>query len=160
MEFKKYVLDNGLAVIGEMNKFAKSAAVGFFVRTGARDETKHISGVSHFLEHMLFKGTEKLGPLEVNKAFDRIGAQFNAFTSEENTVYFAAVLPEYLPEVTQLWAHLMRPALRDDDFNMEKNVIKEEIAMYEDMPSFDVKAEACISTRIPAVTVCSEHVKV
>ncbi len=138
MEFKKYVLDNGLAVIGEMNKFAKSAAVGFFVRTGARDETKHISGVSHFLEHMLFKGTEKLGPLEVNKAFDRIGAQFNAFTSEENTVYFAAVLPEYLPEVTQLWAHLMRPALRDDDFNMEKNVIKEEIAMYEDMPSFDV----------------------
>jgi predicted Zn-dependent peptidase len=138
MEFKKHILDNGLVLVGEINTFAKSAAVGFFVKTGSRDETKKINGVSHFLEHMLFKGTEKLGPLEVNEAFDRLGAQFNAFTSEENTVYYAAVLPGYLAEVAQLWAHLMRPALRDDDFNMEKNVIKEEIAMYEDTPSYDV----------------------
>jgi predicted Zn-dependent peptidase len=138
MEFKKHILDNGLAIIGEVNPFAKSAAVGFFVKTGARDETKQINGVSHFLEHMLFKGTDQLGPLEVNKAFDGLGAQFNAFTSEENTVYYAAVLPEYLVQVTELWTKLMRPALRDEDFNMEKNVIKEEIAMYEDMPSFDV----------------------
>jgi predicted Zn-dependent peptidase len=138
MEFKKKILDNGLTVIGEINKCAKSAAVGFFVKTGSRDETKGINGVSHFLEHMLFKGTEKLGPLDVNRAFDKTGAQFNAFTSEENTVYYAAVLPEYLAEVTSLWIELMRPALRDEDFNMEKNVIKEEIAMYKDMPSFDV----------------------
>ncbi len=138
MQFKKHILDNGLAVIGEVNKFAKSAAVGFFVRTGSRDETMQVSGVSHFLEHMLFKGTDQLGPLEVNEAFDRLGAQFNAFTSEENTVYYAAVLPDYLGEVAKLWTHLMRPALRNEDFNMEKNVIKEEIAMYEDTPSFDV----------------------
>lgn len=138
MEFKKHILDNGLAVVGEVNSFAKSAAIGFFVKTGSRDETKQISGVSHFLEHMLFKGTEKLGPLEVNRAFDRLGAQYNAFTSEENTVYYASVLPEYLADAAQLWTHLMRPALRDDDFNMEKNVIKEEIAMYEDTPSYDV----------------------
>jgi predicted Zn-dependent peptidase len=138
MEFKKHILDNGLAVIGEVNKFAKSAAVGFFVKTGSRDETKQLSGVSHFLEHMLFKGTDKLGTLEVNEAFDRLGAQYNASTGEENTIYYAAVLPEYLPDVMQLWAELMRPALRDDDFNMEKNVIKEEIAMYEDTPSFEV----------------------
>ena len=137
MEFKSEKLQNGLVVIGEINESAKSAAVGFFVKTGARDETKRISGVSHFLEHMLFKGTEKLSALEVNEAFDRTGAQFNAFTSEENTVYYAAVLPEYLLEVTQLWAELMRPALRDDDFTIEKNVIKEEIAMYKDAPSFD-----------------------
>ncbi|TFG47421.1 MAG: insulinase family protein, partial [Candidatus Brocadiia bacterium] len=91
-----------------------------------------------FLEHMLFKGTDKLSSLEVNNAFDRTGAQFNAFTSEENTVYYAAVLPEYLGEVTDLWTQLMRPSLRNDDFNIEKNVIKEEIAMYQDMPSFDV----------------------
>jgi len=142
MEFKKHILNNGLAVIGEVNPSAKSAAVGFFVRTGSRDETKQISGASHFLEHMLFKGTEKLGPLDVNKAFDNTGAQFNAFTSEENTVYYAAVLPEYLREITELWAQLMRPALRDDDFNMEKNVIKEEIAMYEDSPTFDVMDRA------------------
>lgn len=138
MEFKKKILDNGLTIIGEVNKSAKSAAVGFFVKTGSRDETSEINGVSHFLEHMLFKGTEKLGPLDVNRAFDKTGAQFNAFTSEENTVYYAAVLPEYLAEAASLWIELMRPALRDEDFDMEKNVIKEEIAMYKDMPSFDV----------------------
>jgi predicted Zn-dependent peptidase len=138
MEFKSEKLENGLVIIGEINKSAKSAAVGFFVKTGSRDETEQINGVSHFLEHMLFKGTEKLSALEVNEAFDRTGAQFNAFTSEENTVYYAAVLPEYLAEVTGLWTQLMRPALRDGDFNIEKNVIKEEIAMYKDLPSFDV----------------------
>jgi predicted Zn-dependent peptidase len=138
MEFKKSTLANGLCLIGELNRSAKSAAVGFFVRAGSRDETEQINGVSHFLEHMLFKGTDKLSALEVNEAFDRTGAQFNAFTSEENTVYYAAVLPEYLAEVTELWAELMRPALRDEDFNIEKNVIKQEIAMYKDTPSFDV----------------------
>jgi predicted Zn-dependent peptidase len=138
MEFKSKKLANGLVLIGEINKSAKSTAVGFFVKTGSRDEAKQINGVSHYLEHMLFKGTEKLSALEVNEAFDRTGAQFNAFTSEENTVYYAAVLPEYLAEVTDLWAELMGPALRDEDFNIEKNVIKEEIAMYKDLPSFDV----------------------
>jgi predicted Zn-dependent peptidase len=138
MEFKTKTLKNSLVVIGEVNPSAKSAAVGFFVKTGSRDETEQINGVSHFLEHMLFKGTDTLSALEVNEAFDRTGAQFNAFTSEENTVYYAAVLPEYLVEVTRLWTELMRPALRDEDFDIEKNVIKEEIAMYKDLPGFDV----------------------
>jgi predicted Zn-dependent peptidase len=138
MELKKQILPNGLAIIGEVNKSAKSAAVGFFVKTGARDEPKEINGVSHFLEHMLFKGTEKLSALQVNEAFDKTGAQFNAFTSEENTVFYAAVLPEFLLEVTGLWIELMKPSLRDADFDIEKNVIKEEIAMYKDLPSFDV----------------------
>jgi predicted Zn-dependent peptidase len=138
MQFAQKKLSNGLVLIGERNPSAKSAAVGFFVRTGSRDEIAEINGVSHFLEHMLFKGTECLSALEVNEAFDRRGAQFNAFTSEENTVFYASVLPEYLLEITSLWAQLMRPALRDDDFDMEKNVIKEEIAMYEDTPTFDV----------------------
>lgn len=138
MEFQQEKLENGLQIIGEVNPAAKSAAVGFFVKTGSRDETSAVSGVSHFLEHMLFKGTDRRTALEVNAAFDDTGAQFNAFTSEENTVYYASVLPEYLDEVTLLWSDLMRPALRDDDFDMEKNVIKEEIAMYKDMPSFDV----------------------
>ena len=138
MKFEHQKLSNGLVLIGEVNSSAKSAAVGFFVKIGSRDETAQINGVSHFLEHMLFKGTEKLNALEVNQAFDITGAQFNAFTSEENTVFYAAVLPEFLAEVTKLWAELMRPALRDEDFNIEKNVIKEEIAMYKDLPSFDV----------------------
>ncbi|MHC5061652.1 MAG: M16 family metallopeptidase [Planctomycetota bacterium] len=138
MEFKHKTLSNGLTIVGEINKSALSAAVGFFVRAGSRDETSEISGVSHFLEHMMFKGTDKLSALEVNETFDRLGAQYNAFTSEENTVYYAAVLPEYLAEVTDLWTELMRPSLRTEDFDIEKNVIKEEIAMYKDLPQFDV----------------------
>ena len=138
MEFKKKILANGLCLIGEVNKSAKSAAVGFFVKTGARDESKQINGVSHFLEHMLFKGTEKLNAFEVSEAFDKRGAEFNAATGEEYTIFYAKVLPEYLVEVTGLWIELMGPALRDDDFDIEKNVIKEEIAMYKDLPSFDV----------------------
>ncbi|MGD0551870.1 MAG: pitrilysin family protein [Sedimentisphaerales bacterium] len=138
MEFKIHKLKNGLTVIGEVNKSAKSTAVGFFVRTGARDEDLKINGVSHFLEHMVFKGTERLSPFAVNEAFDKTGAQYNAFTSEENTVFYAAVLPEYLAEITQLWIEMMRPALRTDDFKIEKQVIKEEIAMYKDQPNFDV----------------------
>jgi len=138
LNFNQRILSNGLTVIGEENGSAKSAAVGFFVRTGSRDENKQINGVSHFLEHMVFKGTEKLSPFEVNERFDKTGAQYNAFTSEENTVFWAAILPEYLVEVTRLWIEMMRPALRDEDFNIEKHVIKEEIAMYKDMPNYDV----------------------
>ena len=138
MEFKIHKLKNGLTVIGEVNKSAKSSAFGFFVRTGARDEELKINGVSHFLEHMVFKGTDRLSTLEVNEAFDKTGAQYNAFTSEENTVFYAAFLPEYLDQLTKLWIELMRPALRTEDFNIEKQVIKEEIAMYKDQPSFDV----------------------
>ena len=142
MNFECRTLDNGLTIIGEVNPLAQSAAVGFFVRTGARDETPQISGVSHYLEHMLFKGTDTLSALEVNAAFDRLGAKFNAFTSEENTVYYAAVLPEYLMDVAELWMQLMRPSLRDDDFDIEKNVILEEIAMYKDLPQFEVMDQA------------------
>jgi len=138
MEFKHKRLSNGLVLIGEINPAGVSAAVGYFVRTGSRDETPQINGVSHFLEHMLFKGTDRLSAAVVNEAFDSRGAQFNAFTSEEQTVFYAAVLPEYLLEITELWGELMRPALRDDDFTIEKNVIKEEIAMYQDTPTFDV----------------------
>ena len=109
MEFQNKTSANGLTIIGEVNNSAQSAAVGFFVRTGARDETDAVSGVSHFLEHMLFKGTDKLSAMDVNEAFDKMGAKFNAFTSEENTVYYAAVLPEFLLEITELWTKLMRP---------------------------------------------------
>ena len=142
MNFECFTLDNGLTIIGEVNPLAQSAAVGFFVRAGARDETPQISGTSHFLEHMLFKGTDSLSALEVNAAFDGLGAKFNAFTSEENTVYYAAVLPEYLMDVAGLWMQLMRPSLRDDDFDIEKNVILEEIAMYKDLPQFEVMDQA------------------
>src|SRR5436305_13082892 len=97
MPFHHHVLPNGLTIIGETIPTARSASVGFFVRTGARDETPEVSGVSHFLEHMVFKGTPRRTALDVKLDFDRIGASYNAYTSEEATVFYAAVLAEYLP---------------------------------------------------------------
>ena len=138
MEFKHTELDNGLTILGEVRQEAQSMAMGFFVKTGARDETSEVSGVSHFLEHMMFKGTERRTAFEVSLEFDEMGAKYNAFTSEENTVYYAAVLPEYQERVLGLWADMMRPALREEDFDTEKGVICEEIAMYKDQPQFDV----------------------
>jgi predicted Zn-dependent peptidase len=134
MSFHSHTLSNGLQIIGETSPSARSAALGFFVRTGARDETPEECGVTHFLEHMVFKGTPRRTALDVNRDFDRIGADYNAFTSEENTVFHAAVLPEYLPQAVDILADILRPSLRDDDFDMEKKVIIEEIGMYEDQP--------------------------
>src|SRR6516225_6987786 len=121
-------------MIGETSPSARSVALGFFVRTGARDETTDVSGVTHFLEHMVFKGTPRRTALEVNRDFDRIGAQYNAFTSEEHTVFYAAILPEYLPQAVDILADILRPSLRVEDFDMEKKVIIEEIGMYDDQP--------------------------
>jgi predicted Zn-dependent peptidase len=134
MPFHAHTLPNGLQLIGETSPAARSVAVGFFVRTGARDETPAESGLSHFLEHMMFKGTARRSAADVNLDFDRIGANYNAYTSEENTVYYAALLPEYLPRGVDILADILRPSLRQDDFDTEKKVILEEIDMYEDQP--------------------------
>jgi predicted Zn-dependent peptidase len=134
MPFHQHRLANGLQIIGETSDSARSAAVGFFVRTGARDEVPEVSGVTHFLEHMVFKGTPRRTALDVNRDFDRIGADYNAYTSEENTVFHACVLPEYLPQIVDILADILRPSLRQDDFDTEKKVIINEIKMYEDQP--------------------------
>ncbi len=136
MKFRSHTLDNGLEIIAECNDAAHSLGLGFFVRTGSRDETDQIAGVSHFLEHMVFKGTPKRSAEDVNREFDELGAHYNAFTSEENTVYYAAVLPEYQEPILDLLADVMRPSLREEDFEMEKKVIVEEIQMYADQPPF------------------------
>lgn len=138
MTFDHAVLPNGLQLVGERNPGARSLAAGYFVRTGSRDETSEISGVSHFLEHMLFKGSDRRSADDVNREFDEIGAQYNAFTNEENTVYYGSVLPEFQGRVLDLLTDLLRPALRPDDFEMEKKVILEEIALYQDRPRFTV----------------------
>jgi predicted Zn-dependent peptidase len=134
MPFHSEKLPNGLQIIGESSPSARSVALGFFVRTGSRDETPEVCGVTHFLEHMVFKGTTRRTAFDVNRDFDSIGADYNAFTSEENTVFHAAVLPEYLPETVDILADILRPSLREGDFEMEKKVIINEIGRYEDMP--------------------------
>ncbi len=136
MKFHHQTLDNGLDVIAEVNPAAASMAAGFFVKTGSRDETPAVSGVSHFLEHMVFKGTENRSAFQVNLDFDRMGANYNAFTSEEHTVYYGAVLPDYQDRLLELLADILRPSLRQEDFQTEKQVILSEIALYEDEPHF------------------------
>jgi predicted Zn-dependent peptidase len=136
LEFLEQRLANGLQVIAECNPEAHSSAIGFFVQTGARDESDTISGVSHFLEHMMFKGTPTRTAEDVNREFDELGAHYNAFTSEEHTVYYAAVLPEYQTGAAELLCDIIRPSLREEDFDTEKQVIIEEIRMYDDQPPF------------------------
>lgn len=132
--FRRAQLPNGLQIVGETDPTAHTASVGFFFRTGARDEATKLMGVSHFLEHMMFKGTAKRNAQQVNNDFDALGASHNAYTSSEMTAYYAHVLPEHLFPVTEVLADILRPALRVEDFNEERGVILEEIAMYEDQP--------------------------
>lgn len=136
MQFHQHRLSNGLNIVAELTPSVHSVAAGFFVRTGARDESQDVSGVSHFLEHMAFKGNDQYSADDVNRIFDEVGARYNASTGEDVTTYYAAVLPEYLETTMEMLSILMQPSLREDDFDMEKNVILEEIGMYDDMPSF------------------------
>jgi predicted Zn-dependent peptidase len=136
VEFRERILPNGLEIVAECNGEAHSTALGFFVNAGARDETAAVAGVSHFLEHMAFKGTASRTAYDVNREFDEMGAHYNAGTSEENTVFHAAILPEYQDRAVELLADILRPTLREDDFDTEKKVILEEIQMYEDQPPF------------------------
>jgi len=134
LTFKQTTLPNGLDIVAEINPDSHSFAAGLFVKTGARDEDMQINGVSHFLEHMMFKGSSKYTWEDVNRIFDEIGAKYNAFTSQETTAYYANVLPEFTERAIEHLSHLLRPAIRQSDFDTEKNVILEEIAMYLDDP--------------------------
>jgi len=134
MQFQQTTLDNGLEVIAELNDGALSVAAGFLVKTGSRDESSALAGVSHFLEHMTFKGTPRRDAVAVNRDFDHVGAKHNAQTSEEDTFYHVTCLPEYLPQAFDVLADILRPSLRGDDFETEKKVIIEEIRMYLDNP--------------------------
>jgi len=142
LEFLDHTLDNGLEIVAECNDEAHSTALGFFVKAGARHETGRIAGVSHFLEHMAFKGTPTRSADDVNREFDELGAHYNAATGDEGTVYYAAVLPEHQDQAVELLADILRPSLRQPDFDTEKQVIIEEIRMHEDQPPFGAE-EKC-----------------
>ena len=144
MKFRTHKLDNGLQIIAECNEHAYSTSIAFFVSTGSRDEAPDVAGVSHFLEHMVFKGTPRRSAADVNRELDELGSHSNAFTSEEQTVYYATVLPEYQNEVVDLLSDIMRPSLRQEDFDSEKQVIIEEIYKYDDQPPFGAH-EKCMA---------------
>jgi len=134
--FCKTTLACGLRIAAEVDPRGYSASLGYFVRTGARDESDVEAGVSHFLEHMMFKGTARRTAADVNRELDELGGQSNAYTSEEQTVYYATVLPKYQDRIIDLLTDMMRPSLTDADFQTERQVILEEIAKYEDSPPF------------------------
>ena len=133
--FHTYRLDNGLQIVAQPMPDFESVAVSYFVRTGSRDEPDPgIAGVSHFLEHMVFKGTRTLDWQEITLEFNKIGAELNAFTSHEATVYYARILGEYLERAVELLSDMMYPRLAGSDFETEKEVIVNEIARSEDQP--------------------------
>src|SRR3982750_4892422 len=134
LKFHQHQLKNGLDIVAEINPDSHSFAAGLFVKTGARDEDASINGVSHFFEHIMFKGDERQTWEDVNRIFDEMGARYNAFTSQEMTAYYANVLPEFTERTVEHLSHLLRPQLRNEDFTTEKKVILEEIAMYLDDP--------------------------
>jgi predicted Zn-dependent peptidase len=128
-------LDSGLRVVTERAPGALSVAAGVWVDVGSRDEPEQLGGVSHFLEHLLFKGTEARSAQEIARAIDRYGGDFNAYTTKEHTAYYcrlparsAAVAVDVLGDI------LVRPALRDADVDSERQVILEELAMDDDAP--------------------------
>ncbi|CAN5431152.1 pitrilysin family protein [soil metagenome] len=134
LTFHHHQLSNGLDIVAEVNPDSYSFSAGLFVKTGARDEAPKLNGVSHFLEHMMFKGSPKYTWEDVNRIFDEMGARYNAFTTQEMTAYYINVLPEFTERSIEHLSHLLRPAIRQADFDTEKKVILEEIAMYLDDP--------------------------
>jgi predicted Zn-dependent peptidase len=127
-------LPNGLQVLGQRIPGVESAAAMFWVKTGARDEDERLAGVSHFLEHMAFKGTATRTYEEINRQFEEMGAENNAFTSLEMTAFHARVLGDRIHDAVDLLADLTRPVLDTEDFDQERNVILEEIARHNDQP--------------------------
>ena len=139
-------LESGIKVVTEVVPSVRSVALGLWVRTGSRDETPAQAGVSHFLEHLLFKGTERHSAIEISELFDGMGAATNAATGKESTHLHARFLDEHTEDAFDLLAEmLLAPSLPVDEIDSERAVVLEEIAMYEDEPSdrvHDVLAEA------------------
>jgi predicted Zn-dependent peptidase len=132
---KLYTLDNGLRVITEDIPTFRSVSFGIWVKTGSRNETTRNNGISHFIEHMLFKGTARYSAKDIADIFDGIGGNINAFTAKEYTCYYAKVLDEHLSVAIDVLAEMFfHSEFNADEMNKEKNVILEEIAMYEDTP--------------------------
>lgn len=132
---KKYQLKNGLRVMIESIPTFRSVSFGIWVKTGSRYESPDENGISHFIEHMLFKGTRRHSAKDIADRFDGIGGNVNAFTSKEYTCYYAKVLDQHLPIAVDILADMFfESQLAEEDLAKEKNVILEEISMYEDTP--------------------------
>jgi len=131
----KIMLDNGVNLLTEDIPHVRSVAVGIWVNVGSRDESGPVAGISHFIEHLMFKGTENRTAKEIAEALDAVGGQLNAFTTKEYTCYYAKVLDEHFELALDILSDMLfNSKLDSGDIDKERNVILEEIKMYEDTP--------------------------
>ncbi len=134
-KFRIITLDNGLRIVIQKNGNAKTCSLGVWVGSGSCFETPETAGTSHFMEHMLFKGTEKRSALDIAVEMDEIGGVLNAYTAKEMTCFYAHTLSEHSAKALDIICDMiMNPKLSPEDIELEKGVIREEIAMYEDSP--------------------------
>lgn len=128
-------LSNGIRVVAERITYLKSIAIGVWVGNGSRYENKSENGISHFIEHMLFKGTKTRTAAQIAHEIDSVGGQLDAFTTREYTCFYTKTLDEHIPSALDVLSDMMfNPRLDEEDMALERHVIKEEIRMYEDSP--------------------------
>ncbi|OAT73322.1 M16 family metallopeptidase [Parageobacillus thermoglucosidasius] len=143
----KHTCKNGVRIVLEQIPTVRSVSIGVWIGTGSRNETEQNNGISHFLEHMFFKGTKTRTAKEIAEAFDSIGGQVNAFTSKEYTCYYAKVLDEHASFALEMLADMFfHSTFVDEELQKERNVVLEEIKMYEDTPDdivHDLLSKAC-----------------
>lgn len=135
MFFDKTVLDNGIRIVTESIEHVRSVALGFWVGVGSRDEPPDLAGMSHLIEHLMFKGTKNRSAREISATFDRLGAELNAFTAKEYTCYYARFLDEHLPVAVDVLTDMLdRTLFADEHIRAEREVVLEEIHLHEDTP--------------------------
>ncbi len=135
MFYRKTILENGVTVITEQMDTVRSVALGIWFAVGSRDETPAEAGMSHFMEHMMFKGTPTLTAAQISETFDGLGAELNAFTSKEYTCYYARLVDTHMPTAVELLSDMVVNSLLEDDAaQREREVVIEEIARMEDTP--------------------------
>ncbi len=128
-------LDSGLRVVSEHIPHVQTVTIGFWVRCGTFVESPDEMGLSHFLEHMFFKGTPSRSARDIVEAFDDVGGELNAYTAKEYTCFFAKVMDEHLPLAVEVLSDMLtNPLFSEDDIEREKQIVLEEISLYEDAP--------------------------
>src|SRR5438445_8185552 len=133
---RRSILPGGLRIVTESLPAVRSAAIGIWARVGSRDEDLDHAGATHYLEHLLFKGTSKRTALEISAAMDAVGGELNAFTGKEYTCYYARILDADLPLAIDVLADMVTGSLLEpNEVEAERAVILEEIAMTDDDPS-------------------------
>ena len=148
--YKTHTLSNGLTIIGEEIPYLKSITLGVWVNAGSRIENEELGGISHFIEHMLFKGTKNRTSKEIASTIDNLGGQINAFTSKECTCYYVKLLDEHIDIGIDILSDMfLNPLFDEKDLDKERQVIIEELKMYEDSPEdlvYDLLMEGIYKT--------------